>query len=156
MKRRKKKKERQNAKSCKKEKRKYKVRRRRKGELKIQNDPNDERMFEMSDQDDDDEDNGILNSGEENEEKSSTMEKCWQALCPPVSEEKIVGKWLGCIFQHSKTLSLYVGRVTKRFLNDEGGLVAGVEMDCLERELGSAENILKQGKPDVDIFPVKI
>lgn len=30
-----------------------------------------------------------------------------------------------------------------------------MEMDCLERKLGTGDNILKTGKSDIDVFPAK-
>ena len=50
---------------------------------------------------------------------------------------------------------LYIGRTTRRFLNDEGGLITALEIDCLEQKLGVTDNVLKQGQQDIGIFAVK-
>ena len=50
---------------------------------------------------------------------------------------------------------LYTGRMKKRFLNDEGGIVLPLELDCLEHKLGVADNILQEAKRKDDVFPIK-
>ena len=41
-------------------------------------------------------------------------------------------------------------------LNDEGGLITTLEVDCLGQKLGTTDCILKQAKKtDVNIFPVQ-
>ena len=57
---------------------------------------------------------------------------------------------------HNKSAGLYIRRMKKRFLNDEGGMVLALELVCLERKLGVADNILQEAKrKDVDVLPVK-
>ena len=52
--------------------------------------------------------------------------------------------------------NLFTGKATQRFLNDEGGLITALEIDCLEQKLGTTDCILKQSKKsDVNIFPVQ-
>ena len=97
------------------------------------------------------------------EEKETTLEKmssspfpilgeCWKGLSPPISEAEIVGKWYACIFKAKKKTYLYTGRATRRFLNDEGGLITALEIDCLEQKLSVTENVLKRGQQDIGIF----
>ena len=100
------------------------------------------------------------------EEKETTLEKtssspfpilgkCWKGLSPPISATEIVGKWYACIFKAKKKTYLYIGRATRRFLNDEGGLITTLEIDCLEQKLSVTENILKRGQQHIGIFAVK-
>ena len=71
-------------------------------------------------------------------------------------EKELIGKCYACIFFHNKNAGLYTGRMKKRFLNDEGGMVLALELDCLERKVGVADNILREAKrKDVDVFSVK-
>ena len=92
---------------------------------------------------------------EEEEKKETTLERtssntffilgeCWKDLSPPISETEIVAKWYACIFKAKKKTYLYIGRAI-RFLNDEGGLITTLEIDCLEQKLGVTNNVLKQG-----------
>ena len=82
------------------------------------------------------------------------MRECWKGHSPPISETKIVGKWHACIFK-TKKKTLFIGRAIRRFLNDEGGLITTLEIDCLEKRLGVTDNVLKQGQQDIGIFAVK-
>ena len=84
------------------------------------------------------------------------MEECWRRLSLPTMEKELIDKWYACIFLHNKSASLYIGRMKKRFLNDEGGMVLALELDCLKRKLGITDNILREAKrKDVDVFPIK-
>ena len=84
------------------------------------------------------------------------MEECWRRLSLPATEKELIDKWYACIFLHKKSAGLYIGRMKKRFLNDEGGMVLALELDCLKRKLGVADNILREAKrKDVGVFHVK-
>ena len=49
-----------------------------------------------------------------------------------------------------------IGKATRRFLTDEGGLITALEINYLEQKLRTTDCILKQAKmSDVDIFPVQ-
>ena len=49
-----------------------------------------------------------------------------------------------------------IGRMKKKFLNDEGGMVLALDLDCLKHKLGVAENILQEAKrKENDIFAIK-
>ena len=90
------------------------------------------------------------------EEKMSQMEEYWQGLSSPTIEKELIDKWHACIFLQNKSAGLYIGRMKKRFLNDEGGMVLALELDCVEHKLGFADNILQEAKrKDVDVYPVK-
>ena len=83
------------------------------------------------------------------------MEECWRRLSLPTMEKELIDKRYACIFLHNKSAGLYIGRMKKRFLNDEGRMVLALELNCLERKLGIADNILREAKWKVDVFPVK-
>ena len=42
------------------------------------------------------------------------------SISPAVSEDDIIGKWYGCVYGDKKP-QLYVLKVVRRFLVDEGG-----------------------------------
>ena len=49
-----------------------------------------------------------------------------------------------------------IGRMKKKFLNDEGGMVLALDLDCLKHKLGVAENTLQEAKrKENDIFAIK-
>ena len=70
------------------------------------------------------------------------MEECWCRLSLPTIEKDLIEKWYACIYFLNKTASLYISRMKKRFLNDKGGMILTLELDCLECKLGIADNIL--------------
>ena len=110
----------------------------------------------------DDSNNEIEVEDESNEEEIEddepvvAMQNCWKGLSPPTVEEHVVNRWYGCIYTSKRGANLFIGKATRRFLNDEGGLITALEIACLEQKLGTTDCILKQAKKsDVDIFPVQ-
>ena len=92
----------------------------------------------------------------EDDEPIVAMQNCWKGLSPPTAEKNAVNKWSGCIYTSKRGPNLFIGKATQRFLNDDGGLITLLEIDCLEQKLGTTDCILKQAKKsDVDIFPVQ-
>ena len=63
------------------------------------------------------------------EDADKILKSTWISLSPPVSEDDITGKWYGCIYGDKKT-QLYVAKVEKRFLVDEGWS-SGINIDVL-------------------------
>ena len=57
------------------------------------------------------------------------MEEYWHRLSLPTMEKELIDKWYACIFLHNKSASLYIGRMKKRFLSDEGGMLLALELD---------------------------
>ena len=108
-------------------------------------DMNDEENFEVGEEE----------SEDDEDEEIGLMSDCWKRLCPPVEEAEILGKWFACIYLGKKAQLLYIGRVKRRFLMDEGGMPCGLELDCLERKIGVGDLILKEGDPDIETFPLK-
>ena len=100
----------------------------------------------------DDNDNKIEVKNESNEEEIEdnepgvAIQNCWKCLSPPTVEEHIVNRWYGCIYTSKTGPNLFTGKATQRFLNDEGGLIMALEIDCLEQKLGTTDCILKQAK----------
>ena len=68
---------------------------------------------------------------------------------------KFLERGMSAFSRPRKKPYLYIGRTTRRFLNDEGGLITALEIDCLEQKLGVTDNVLKQGQQDIGIFAVK-
>ena len=61
-------------------------------------------------------------------EKIFKMEECWRRLSLPTTKEELIDKWYACIFLRNKSAGLYIGKMKKRFLNDEGGMVLVLEL----------------------------
>lgn len=89
-----------------------------------------------------------------------TTKKCWLRLNPPNKEEDLIGKWVGCIFSGRKTDNFFIGKITRRFLNDseaESGYTVALEVDCLQQKLGITDDILREhDTPNKDVGPVPI
>ena len=72
----------------------------------------------------DDDDNEIEVEDESNEEEIGddepivAMQNCWKGLSPPTVEEHVVNRWYGCIYMSKRGLNLFIGKATRRFLND--------------------------------------
>ena len=64
------------------------------------------------------------------------MQNCWKGLSPPIAEEDIVNKWYGCIYMTKRGPDLCIGKVTQRFLNDEGELITALEIDWVPQKTG--------------------
>ena len=91
----------------------------------------------------------------EDDEPVVTMQNCWKGLSPPTAED-VVNKWYGCIYTSKRGTNLFIGKAIQRLLNDEGGLILMLEVDCLEQRMGTTDCILKQAKKsDVNIFLVQ-
>ena len=88
----------------------------------------------------------------EGDEPIVAMQNCSKGLCPPTAEKNVVNKWSGCIYMSKRGPNLFTGKATQRFLNDEGGLITLLEIDCLEQKLGTTDCILKQAKKSMLIF----
>ena len=92
----------------------------------------------------------------EDDEPIEVMQDCLKGLSPPTAELDVVNKRYGCIYTSKRGPNRFIGKATQRDLNDEGGLITALEIDCLEQKLGTTDFILKQAKTsDVDIFPVQ-
>ncbi|XP_057299067.1 PH domain-containing protein DDB_G0287875-like [Hydractinia symbiolongicarpus] len=94
-----------------------------------------------------------------------SMEKTWKFLNSPTKECDVVGKWYACIYDTKRGPSLYIGKALTRFLYDENGVAAGLQIECLQKKLGTADNILREIKKtsefgtavgeDIDTFAVQ-
>ena len=84
------------------------------------------------------------------------MEKCWLRLSLPAMEKELIHKWYTFNFLHDKSAGLYTGRMKKRFLNDEDGMVLALELDFVGRKLSVVDNILREAKrKDIPRIPHK-
>ena len=62
----------------------------------------------------------------------------------PVNEEEILHQYFGAIFyDKKKTPDVYVGKVLRRFLNDEQRVASALEFDGLKKKHGVTNNILE-------------
>ena len=74
------------------------------------------------------------------------VRECWDRFSPPVPESDLVKSWFAAVFYTSgrKKGTLYIGRVTRRFLVDENAAVDGLELDCLKPAPGPSATILEE------------
>ena len=94
---------------------------------------------------------------DDEEDTDKILKSTWISLSPPVSEDDIIGKWYGCIYGDKKP-QLYVAKVEKRFLVDEGGPVETILMRCLMPKTGSGitlQDTPKHLPPDISQFPLE-
>ena len=61
---------------------------------------------------------------------SSALHSCWKALSSPVLEEDLLNNWCACVYIEKDKEYLFLGRINRRFLNDNAGPIANVEVDC--------------------------
>ena len=73
------------------------------------------------------------------------LKKVWISLEPPTDEKVIIGCWYAAIYigKKSSETALYIGLVQKRYLQDENGPKSALELDCLQRKLGTNYDILE-------------
>ena len=85
------------------------------------------------------------------------MGKTWFSVSPPIEQQDVLNLWDGVIYEGKKKTSLYIGKVTRRFLEDENGPAHGLEIDCLKPHVGQG-NVLASVPDhmprDLDFFPV--
>ena len=75
---------------------------------------------------------------DEETEACANIRKTWNSLSPKVTnEEDLIGKFYAIIYESKKKQKLYVGRIVRRFLDDEGGNVDKLEILCLKPKVGS-------------------
>ena len=60
----------------------------------------------------------------------------WKTLNPPVKEDQILGKWYAIIYSSKRSSMLFVGKVLRRFLDDENGPTESLEIKCLKPKAG--------------------
>lgn len=81
----------------------------------------------------------------DNTDYNGQLLQFWRSISPPVTEDKLKGKWFAAIFRVDGKQLLYIGRCVKRFLEDEGGRVTHLELDCLKPRVGN--NKVLEGYP---------
>ena len=119
-------------------------------------------MSESEDSEDDrfSVDNEVIDDdleSDDEEDAETILKSTWISLSPPVSEDDLIGKWYGCIYGDKKP-QLYVAKVEKRFLLDEGGPVETILMRCLMPKTGSGitlQDTPKHLPPDITQFPLE-
>ena len=96
-------------------------------------------------------------SSEDEGGDTEDLKKLWKGLCPPTREEEILQKWFGAVYVKNSKQYLYVGKATKRFLDDEDGAITGIELDCLKPHVGTGtelESYAGGSSRDIDVFPI--
>ena len=65
-------------------------------------------------------------------------------------------KWFGAVYEHKSKCHLYVGKAIRRFLDDEGGPVSSIELDCLKPRIGTGTILesYEDDRRDLDQFPL--
>ena len=77
-------------------------------------------------------------SGEsQNETAVSQLKKVWGSLESSTPEEEILGNWYAVVYSGKKSMSLYVGKILRRFLIDANGSVDSILMRYLKPIAGS-------------------
>ena len=74
------------------------------------------------------------------------LQNCWDTISPPFPESDLKAAWYAAIFNVPKRKrgTLYIGKVTKRFLSEENGSVDCLELDCLKPASGPSSTILEE------------
>ena len=77
----------------------------------------------------------------------------WKTLSP-MEDESIIGKWYAVVYNTKCTIILFVGKITKRFLDDKNGPVDGLEVRCLKPKVGSGTIVedTQAHLPDISLF----
>ena len=74
------------------------------------------------------------------------LQNYWDTISPPLPESDLKAAWYAAIFNVPKRKrgTLYIGRVTKRFLLEENRSVDCLEFDCLKPASGLSSTILEE------------
>ena len=93
-----------------------------------------------------------------NESSKPFLVALWTDLSPPTNESEIIGKWFAGIYLSGKKVLLYVGRATKRFINDVDSKATHIELDLLRLHQpgrrGYIECIPEHLEQDLTVFPI--
>lgn len=93
-----------------------------------------------------------------NESSKPFLVALWTDLSPPTNESEIIGKWFAGIYLSGKKVLLYVGRATKRFINDVDSKATHIELDLLKLHQpggrGYIECIPEHLEQDLTVFPI--
>ena len=80
------------------------------------------------------------------------LRNCWDALSPPIPENDLVNAWYAGIFYGAKKKgTLYLGRITKRFLKEKDGQVDCFEVNCLKPLLAPSNTVFEE--PLIHVLP---
>ena len=127
----------------------------RKNAVKSSKEESEESSSDVSDSDD----NITESEEEENEDREAaraiqSLQATWNFLKPPTAEDEIEGKWFGVMYGTKRSLLLLVGKVLKRFLEDENGPVESLEIRCLKPKTGSGTVLedTPESLPDIGLF----
>ena len=79
---------------------------------------------------------------DESKRAMATIHGAWKAISPSIKKDEVMDKWFGVVYHGGKVPILHVAKLLCHFLDDENGLVASVEMECLMAKVGSG-NVLQ-------------
>ena len=70
------------------------------------------------------------------------LKNFYESLILPASKSGILNKWFTCASQIKNKPHLFIGKLIKRFLHDENGLITAPSIGCWKPPIGSG-NILE-------------
>ena len=79
-------------------------------------------------------------------------------VSPPTPETKIKGFWFSAVYTEAGSSPLLsIGRAKHRFLDEEGGRVTQITLDCLKPYVGTGDTLEEyEGQRDVHTFPYRM
>ena len=85
------------------------------------------------------------------------LRSCWDVYLPPLPENDLVNAWYAAHFHGAKKKgTLYLGRITKRFLKEKDGPVDCFEVNCLKPLSAPSNTVLEEPpihlSPDLGLF----
>lgn len=92
---------------------------------------------------------------DDDEEVEQRLVKLWKWLGSPTKEEEVVGKWFAFVYQGKKSVHLYIGKATERFLCDQDGPIHSVTIDALKPRVGTGTILESYTGDSRDISLVK-
>ena len=90
-------------------------------------------------------------------ERKTFLGNCWDAFSPPIPENDLLNAWYAGIFYGVKKKgTLYLGRITKRFLKEKDGPVDCFGVNCLKPLSAPSNTALEEPpihlSPDLGLF----
>ena len=85
-------------------------------------------------------------------ERKTFLGNCWDAFSPPIPENVFVNAWCAGIFYGVKKKgTLYLGRITKRFLKEKDAPVDCFGVNCLKTLSAPSNTVLEE--PPIHLLP---
>ena len=75
---------------------------------------------------------------DDDDSPSDQIKEFWKSVSPPTPEMKIKGIWFSAVYTEAGASPLLsIGRAKHRFLDEEGGRVTHITLDCLKPRIGT-------------------